>query len=206
MDAFSSAFYPADDALVGALPSETDLEATVRLLAANIEAELARRRWQLKTGEMAPGSLDTVRGQRVAERFLAETSAAFARNRPVLAALAERYRLGIVSNFYGNLEAVCRSSGLAPLFSVMADSQCVGAEKPDAAIFNFALDALQAAPATTVFVGDSLRRDLEGARRMGMRFIWIAPRDVLAAEAPMEARASILAAVSDLREVADLLA
>ena len=96
-------------------------------------------------------------------------SAAFARNRPVLEALGERYRLGVVSNFYGNLEAVCESSGLAPLFGVMADSQRVGAEKPEPAIFQAALSALHAAPETTVMVGDSLRRDYEGARRSGMR-------------------------------------
>ena len=120
--------------------------------------------------------------ERVASRFLSEMSAAFARNRPVLEALGERYRLGVVSNFYGNLEAVCESSGLAPLFGVMADSQRVGAEKPEPAIFHAALAALQATPETAVMVGDSLRRDCEGARRSGMGFIWIAPEDVQAAE------------------------
>ena len=64
----------------------------------------------------------------------------------------------------------------------MTDSQCVGAEKPDPAIFQVALAALQAKPETTVMVGDSLRRDYEGARRSGMGFIWIAPEDVQAAE------------------------
>ncbi len=44
----------------------------------------------------------------------------FARNRPALEALSEHYRLGVVSNFYGNLEAVCQSSGLAPLFAVVS--------------------------------------------------------------------------------------
>ena len=126
---------------------------------------------------------DGDRGRRVASRFLADMSAIFARNRPVLEALSQRYRLGVVSNFYGNLEAVCGSSGLAPLFAVMTDSRAVGAEKPDPAIFRAALDALHAAPETTLFVGDSLRRDCEGARRAGMGFIWIAPKDVQAAAA-----------------------
>ena len=44
-----------------------------------------------------------------------------------------------------------------------------GAEKPEPAIFQAALSALQAAPETTVMVGDSLRRDYEGARRSGHR-------------------------------------
>ena len=132
-------------------------------------------------------------------------SLAFARNRPVLEALGERYRLGVVSNFYGNLEAACESSGLAPLFGVMTDSQRVGAEKPEPAIFHAALAALQAAPETAVMVGDSLRRDCEGARRSGMAFIWIAPEDVQAAECGAVADRSILAAVTELPDLIDIL-
>ena len=156
-DAFAPAFYAADDALVGALAPTTGLEETVETLTANLEAELARR----GTGQR---KIDNARGQRVASRFLSEMSFAFARNRPVLETLSQRYRLGVVSNFYGNLEGACESSGLAPLFGAMADSQRVGAEKPDPAIFQAALTELQAKPETTVMVGDSLRRDCEGAQ------------------------------------------
>jgi len=80
-------------------------------------------------------------------------------------------------------EAVCEGAGLAQLFGVMVDSQRVGAEKPDPAIFQAALGPLGAGPETTLFVGDSLRRDREGARRMGMGFVWIAPAEVQQAEA-----------------------
>jgi HAD superfamily hydrolase (TIGR01549 family) len=132
-------------------------------------------------------------------------SAAFSRNRPVLETLGERYRLGVVSNFYGNLEAVCESSGLAGLFGVMTDSQCVGSEKPEPAIFQVALDALQAKPATTVMVGDSLRRDYEGARRSGMGFIWIAPEDVQAAERVAAADRSVLGTVTELPDILHVL-
>jgi FMN phosphatase YigB (HAD superfamily) len=106
-----------------------------------------------------------------------------------------------VSNFYGNLEAACESSGLAPLFGVMTDSQRVGAEKPEPAIFHAALCALNAAPETTMMVGDSLRRDGEGARRTGMRFIWIAPKNVQAAERGGAADA----AVTELPDLLDIL-
>jgi putative hydrolase of the HAD superfamily len=122
-----------------------------------------------------------------------------------LEALKARYRLGIVSNFYGNLEAVCRSAAIAPLFGVMVDSQCVGAEKPDPAIFQVALDTLHATPETTVFVGDSLRRDREGARRMGMRFIWIAPQNVRATETLASAEPPIHATVTRLPELMKIL-
>ena len=70
----------------------------------------------------------------------------------------------VVSNFYGNLEAVCDSAGVAPLFGVMVDSHRVGGEKPDPAIFRAALDALNAAPETTLYVGDLLRIAIAKAR------------------------------------------
>jgi HAD superfamily hydrolase (TIGR01549 family) len=197
---FAPAFYAADDALLGALAPTTGLKETVQALAANLEAELARR--GAGTGQEG---IDRARGRRVASRFLSEMSVAFARNRPVLRALSERYRLGVVSNFYGNLEAVCESSGLAPLFGVMTDSQRVGAEKPEPAIFHAALSALRAAPETTVMVGDSLRRDREGARRSGMSFIWIAPEDVQAAERGGVADRSVLAAVTELPDLLEIL-
>jgi putative hydrolase of the HAD superfamily len=167
-------------------------------LAANLEAELARR----GAGQKGP---DDARGRRVASRFLSEMSAAFARNRPVLEALGERYRLGVVSNFYGNLEAACESSGLASLFGVMADSQRVGAEKPEPAIFHAALSTLKATPETAVMVGDSLRRDGEGARRCGMRFIWVAPEAVQTAERSGAADRPLLGAVTELPDLLDIL-
>jgi HAD superfamily hydrolase (TIGR01549 family) len=196
-EAFAPAFYAADDALVGALARRTSLKETVHALAAGLEAELGRR-----DGREAA---DNARSCRVASRFLSEMAAAFARNRPVLEALAERYRLGVVSNFYGNLEAACESSGLAPLFGVMADSQRVGAEKPEPAIFHAALSALNAKSETAVMVGDSLRRDGEGARRSGMRFIWIAPEVVQAAERSGAADRPVLAAVTELPDLIDIL-
>jgi putative hydrolase of the HAD superfamily len=87
----------------------------------------------------------------------------------------------------------------------MADSQHVGAEKPDPAIFHAALSALQAAPETAVMVGDSLRRDYDGARRSGLSFIWIAPKDVQAAARSVARDGSILAAVSELPDLLDIL-
>jgi HAD superfamily hydrolase (TIGR01509 family) len=199
-EAFAAVFFVADDPLVGGLPPTAGLSETIHALAANLEAELGRRR--AGAGEER---ISGERGRRVASHFLSEMSATFARNRPVLEALGERYQLGIVSNFYGNLEAVCESSGLAPLFSVVTDSHRVGAEKPDPAIFHAALETLQALPETTVFVGDSLRRDHEGARRAGMRFIWIAPEDVQAAEVQGAATQPVLAAVTELGDLLGIL-
>ncbi|MET0538660.1 MAG: HAD family hydrolase [Xanthobacteraceae bacterium] len=172
--AFQPNFFAADSSLVGRLPHHTDLAGTVHALVCNLDFELASS--AVKTVKSRPVNGCSPRGARVAARFLSDASAAFVRNRPVLEELRKRYQLGIVSNFYGNLEAVCHGANLASLFSVMVDSQRVGAEKPDPAIFHAALNALRASPETTVLVGDSLRRDGEGARRTGMRFIWMMPQ------------------------------
>jgi putative hydrolase of the HAD superfamily len=198
-EAFAPAFFAADDPLVGSLPVAAGLTETVHALAANLEGELGGR------AGIAEDRSGCDRGRRVAARFLSDMSAIFARNRPVLEALGERYRMGVVSNFYGNLEAVCRSSGLAPLFGVTTDSCCVGAEKPDPAIFRAAFETLHAAPETTLFIGDSLRRDCEGARRAGMGFIWIAPKEVQADVDRMTTPPLVLAAVTRLPDLLNVL-
>jgi HAD superfamily hydrolase (TIGR01509 family) len=204
-DGFESSFFAADDSLIGNLAPQTDLSATVHALVGRLEAELARRRPANQNGGGNGGS-NSDRGMRVAARFLADASAAVAGNRPVLQALRERYRLGIVSNFYGNLQAVCDGAGLASIFSAVVDSHCIGAEKPDPAIFQAAFELLGAAPATTVLVGDSLRRDCEGARRTGMRFIWMAPHGNLdPAEAGCSAERGVEHTITGLPQLMQML-
>jgi HAD superfamily hydrolase (TIGR01509 family) len=204
-DAFEPAFFAADNPLVGSLPPETGLPETVDALTANLEVELARLSAGTDDAGTVKDQIDADRARRVASRFLSGVSAAFSRNRPVLEALRQRYRLGVVSNFYGNLDAVCHSAGLIPLFAVMVDSHRVGAEKPDPAIFRAALEALHAPPETTMFVGDSLRRDREGARRVGMGFIWIAPQEVWAAEAQASAHPLDHATVTQFSDLMKIL-
>lgn len=79
--AFASAFFAADNPLIGDMPPKSDLSNTVHRLTTNLEAELTHRGGTDKSGS------DGDRGRRVASRFLREASAAFARNRPVLEAL-----------------------------------------------------------------------------------------------------------------------
>jgi FMN phosphatase YigB (HAD superfamily) len=203
-DAFQSSFFTADDALVGRLEPTTDLRGTVHALVTNLEAELTRRNGAY-IGQTGNGHGNADRGLRVAARFLADASATFARNRPVLETLGERYRLGIVSNFYGNLAAVCEGAGLASLFEAVVDSHCVGAEKPDPAIFHAALQSLRAKPETTVLVGDSLHRDREGARRAGLRFFWMASEHARRAEPAGSTGGAGEYALAELRDVMKIL-
>lgn len=157
---FDRAFYAADDSLMGAVPPTLSLAETVRRLTDALTTALA----------VGHGGLS----ERVATAFTADSVAAVRRNAPVLEALARRYRLGLVSNFYGNLDQVCGDCGVRNLFGAILDSARVGFEKPDARIFGTALAALSVGPAEAVFVGDSLPRDMAGARGLGMPHVWLA--------------------------------
>jgi len=157
--AFDRVFYAADDALVGTVPVTLSFEDTVRRLADALAAALAVRDPRTIT--------------RVGDRFLADARRHLERNRRVLERVRVRYRLGIVSNFYGNLDAVCDNTSIRPLFGIIVDSVRVGASKPDPRIFMTALDGLGVTPTDAVFVGDSAARDMAGARALGMRHIWL---------------------------------
>ena len=84
-----------------------------------------------------------------------------------MAALAPRFRIGVVSNFYGNLEAVLSEAGLLPFVTAAVDSSRVGAFKPDPAIFQAALARLDARPEESAMVGDSLNKDCAPAGGWG---------------------------------------
>ncbi|MDZ7343269.1 MAG: HAD family hydrolase [candidate division KSB1 bacterium] len=102
-----------------------------------------------------------------------DASAMIARNAGMLARLAADYALGLVSNFSGNLATVCREFGLDRFFEVILDSKLVGISKPDARLFQLALEKLNLAPQACYFVGDSFERDMLPAKSLGMRTIWL---------------------------------
>ena len=57
--------------------------------------------------------------------------------------------------------------------SATALSWSVGVLKPDARIYRAALDALGVVPGEAAFVGDGRDRELQGARRLGLRTVLI---------------------------------
>lgn len=156
---FDPIFYAVDDALVGAIPATLSFHDTVGKIVRGLSKAMGR-------------SDDVVMG-RMAKRFVEESLERLHGNALVLRDLSRRYRLGIVSNFYGNLSAVCEEVGLSPFLSVIIDSTVVGVLKPNPKIFYAALRVLQTEPAQAVFVGDSLQRDMVGARGVGMAHVWL---------------------------------
>ncbi len=108
-----------------------------------------------------------------AGRLADESRGFLRRNAAVLRALRGRARLGILSNFTGNLEIILREEGLRDLVDGVYDSAVVGLRKPDPAFFRHALAALRARPQRSVMVGDSVDMDLRPARALGMETIWV---------------------------------
>ncbi len=97
----------------------------------------------------------------------------------VLEQLSHDHDMGIVSDLWA--PAHCwrqyfREEGLEVLFKVLVFSCEEGAVKPSRKIFRKALAALGADPETTLFVGNDLRRDIEGAASCGMRTVWLSGR------------------------------
>jgi HAD superfamily hydrolase (TIGR01549 family) len=124
-----------------------------------------------------PGFARETLVDRISEAFIQESMAGLAHSREILATLAVRFKIGVVSNFYGNLERILEDAGFAPIVAAIADSGCLGIYKPDPEIYRTVLGMLAVAPAVTTMVGDSLDKDCAPARELGMRTVWLRHRE-----------------------------
>ena len=96
----------------------------------------------------------------------------------VLPMLHEKYKLGIISNFAipECIDKLLKIHGLDELLDVVVVSAAVNKRKPSREIFENALKALGVSAAETVFVGDTLDADIEGAKGVGMTAVYIERR------------------------------
>jgi HAD superfamily hydrolase (TIGR01549 family) len=78
-------------------------------------------------------------------------------------------RLVVVSNSNGTLRRLLERLELANHFDSIIDSHEVGVEKPDARLFDTALERSGAQPESTIHVGDLYEVDVVGARAAGIR-------------------------------------
>ncbi len=86
-----------------------------------------------------------------------------------LAALANRYVLGAVSN--GN--ASVHRLEVGKFFSFAVSAEQVGVSKPDQRVFDATLAAAECAAHEVVHVGDHHEHDIAGAHTAGMHTVWI---------------------------------
>ena len=82
--------------------------------------------------------------------------------------------MGVVTNGPTDFPwAKVRNCGVDALMDAVVVSEEFGANKPDARIYNHALDLIGASAAETLFVGDNPLTDIAGAVGVGMRCAWM---------------------------------
>ncbi|HET9530079.1 MAG TPA: HAD-IA family hydrolase [Blastocatellia bacterium] len=87
----------------------------------------------------------------------------------VLERLKERgYLLAVVSNSDGRIERAFKQAALDRYFDFFIDSFIVGVEKPDPAIFRFALERARISPHEAAYIGDLYHNDMVCARKAGL--------------------------------------
>lgn len=153
------------------------------------QAYIASERYLVRTGLRDETFRDTLRlqvgrqfdfleddradlAQEIADEFYAGTVARMEQVRESLRKLSARYRVGVVSNFYGNLDAVCREFAVTDRLSLIVDSALAGVRKPDPAIWELAVGQLGLPPQEVFVVGDSWKNDIAPTAPLGCRTIW----------------------------------
>lgn len=135
--------------------------------------EYRRETWRLALADQ--GIADDGLAVALGERFGTERRArheVFADAEPALEALAATYDLRLVTNGASCLQREkLAASGLGGYFTTIVVSADLGSAKPDPAVFARALGAGDRARA--VMIGDSVEKDIAGARALGLRGIWV---------------------------------
>ena len=92
-----------------------------------------------------------------------------------------RYRVGLVSVTGvspGRLvRGVMRAHGIIDYFDTLIFSDEVKWVKPSVKLYQTAIEAFGVAPGDIVHVGDSMKGDVVGAKRSGMRVIWVKTKE-----------------------------
>jgi len=118
---------------------------------------------------------------------------------PALDRLAARFPLAAITNGNADLDAI----GLSRYFRFALRASDFGTAKPAAAIFHEACAQLGLAPADVLHVGDDPALDVVGARRAGLRSVWLNRTATTWGELPEASHANPDLIVRDLAELAD---
>jgi HAD superfamily hydrolase (TIGR01509 family) len=141
--------------------------------------ELIRRDGGGHWSSLARRYLDEAGVRRLMDACTERLRRDYLRHRPVipgmpeaLERLAARFRLGLVANQLKEVVEALETLGWDHLFEVRAISEVVGLEKPDPALFRWALERAGCVPEEAVMVGDRVDNDIRPARSLGMWTVW----------------------------------
>ena len=100
------------------------------------------------------------------------------RNKFILEKLSKNYKLGIISNFSGNLKKILQEHSLSAYFDFILDSYHVGHCKPKAEIFNLAISKCNEEPDNIFYIGDNEDRDILPAKALGLKTVLISSKHI----------------------------
>lgn len=158
--------------------AERELARTLHILPHNNFRDLLgikmriELQWLAEHGGFAPQDVDSY-AARIADICYAAARQSIEAARPVLEKIAARLPLVLVSNFYGNVEAVLKDFNLDTYFNKVIESAVVGVRKPDPQIFRLGCQALGLAPEHVLVIGDSYRKDIVPAESIGCQVLWL---------------------------------
>ncbi len=122
-----------------------------------------------------------------------------------VAAFAEKYRLGVISDTGWTPGRILRRhlqrNGLLQHFAVTVFSDEAGATKPHPRLFEAAATALKARPHTILHIGDLLFTDVRGAKAAGYFAAWIHRPDYLDNHTHDDQPDLIVSGVAELAEI-----
>ncbi|MCZ4407367.1 YjjG family noncanonical pyrimidine nucleotidase [Cryomorphaceae bacterium 1068] len=94
----------------------------------------------------------------------------------ILDYLAGRYEMHIITNGFEEVQNIkLDKSGLAKYFSKIITSEQAGARKPDPKVFDYAFGLTSGKVHNSLMIGDDLRTDIEGARKIEMDHVYYNP-------------------------------
>jgi len=94
----------------------------------------------------------------------------------LLRRLAHTHRLALVANIWAQKQvwlAEFQRAGIDSIFHHTVFSSDFRSIKPSSVLFQQALRGVSAQPREAIFIGDSLRYDMEGAKRAGLTTVWV---------------------------------
>lgn len=88
----------------------------------------------------------------------------------LIRSMHQHIKVGLISNAWSGMRSWITSQKVADLFDEITLSAEVGLVKPDARIYQKAMESLQVLPQESLFVDDTLK-NVEAARALGMHWI-----------------------------------
>lgn len=94
----------------------------------------------------------------------------------LICSLEGKYKLAILTDSDGGRNIKLRrikKFSIAKKFDLITTGEDVGASKPDPRCFRYVLRKLKVKPQESIMVGDNPRKDLLGAKTIGIRTVWV---------------------------------